>query len=80
MRILDEKNSKSLDNLYLLLTEDEAKEMIGKLNDSLLDIGEMGHFHVADIEYKHQITCAIYSNNSINTFSTRVQQLINNNT
>ena len=76
MRLLDEITDKSLSNVTLLLTHNEARELRDKLGGLIDNFGKGWHDHISDNDYRHEITIAIYNETDITEFNERVQQLI----
>ena len=76
MRILNEDNGQPVSNVLLMLTPEEAKEPRDDLTHSLRIKHKIFHAHVDDIEYQHEITFAIYSDDNLDTFHERIQRLI----
>jgi hypothetical protein len=76
MRILNEDTDKSVENLLILLTPEEAMQLQGYLEQLLSgDIGQ-DHVHLNDSDFKREITIAIYNSDSYHFFADRVKQLI----
>jgi hypothetical protein len=75
MRILDKSTDKPLDEIILYLTKPEA-ENISQMLMNLLDGNSEHHSHFMDEEMKREVTVAIYSDISIETFDKRSQNLI----
>lgn len=79
MRILNQDNDKSIDNILLCLTESEAKE----LSDSLLKTiakPKRNHAHIPSNDYEKEVTICIYDENDIDaSWSDRVKVLITQN-
>jgi hypothetical protein len=76
MRILDQNNDKSLDNILLLLTIDEAKELRDDLVRLLMQKTDNDHGHINDISYSKEITVSLYEQNKIKGFNDRIRKLI----
>lgn len=73
MRILD-KSGKSLNSILLMLTPEEAEELIGDLES--LDPAVGNHSHINDINYTREITVAIYTPENLRFFSQDVRKAI----
>ena len=78
MRILDNKNDIAINDVLLLLSESEAKELIDSLQDLLSTNEQHSHAHINDNGYQHEITVAIYDDKNIhnNSFHERIIKLI----
>lgn len=80
MRIYCEDSDSSVDEVLLLLTASEAKEMISSLK-SLIQKPEGNHHHIANEEYTKEVTLAIYDPEKIDpTFAERIKRLIREDT
>jgi hypothetical protein len=78
MRILNQDTDKSVENLLILLTSEEAIEFRDML-DQLISRNknqDQAHEHLTDSEYNREITIAIYKPNDYHLFDERTQQLI----
>ena len=79
MRILDNDSDKAMSNILILLTQKEAKIVVGYLEQMLENKERDGdHSHINDDSYQHEITVAIYDekNYDNNDFHPRVIKLI----
>jgi hypothetical protein len=76
MRILDQIDDKSLKDVLLLLTPDEAKELRDELERLILNKKVNDHGHINDINYSKEITISLYQDNLIGGFNKRIQKLI----
>ncbi len=76
MRILDEKIDTSIDTVTILLTLDEANELIDGLSDLINTTKTDSHVHVSNHDFSKEITIALYNDNNINSFSERYRKLI----
>ena len=76
MRILDEKTNKSVSNLTVLLEKSEAIQLIGYLEELILERTTGEHYHLNNADYTKEITVALYSDDSIEGFSDRYKLLI----
>jgi len=75
MRIYDKQGKKVLNNILLMLTEEEVRELI----DSLESLGvHKDHVHIDDEDYKRQVTIGIYSPQNIHEFNQEIIELIKN--
>jgi len=75
MRILDQDNDKSINGISVLLTTDEAKELLDSLKQ-LLETPANNHAHIPDKSFKKEITIAIYAEGSTAGFDKRTERLI----
>jgi hypothetical protein len=75
MRILDEAGDKALKSASLFLTVDEAQELRDTL-EQLLAKPEDNHGHVADAEFKKELTISLYKEGSAEGFDERSRRLI----
>jgi hypothetical protein len=78
MRILDKETDKTLKDIILLLTVNEASELRDSLESILKEIDYMQHEHINDIGYEHEISIALYNYTEINSFDKRIRKLILN--
>jgi len=76
MRILDEKNNKSVSNLTVLLEKSEAIQLIGYLEELILVRAKSEHYHLNNADYTKEITVALYSDDNVEEFSDRYKLLI----
>ena len=77
MRILDEDRDKALKNILLLLTKQEAVQLISDLEDLVNDDTKGNHSHINNEDYSKEITRALYEENNIDDFfSERCKKLI----
>lgn len=75
MRILDQTHDTVSDNTLLLLTITEASELKDALED-ILQSEELGiHSHINDLDYSHELTVALYSEDTDKIFSQRIKSL-----
>ena len=58
MRILNDEDDKSLKLVSVLLTKDEALQMVGYLEDLIQ--GNTDHAHVMSDDYSKEITLSLY--------------------
>ena len=78
MRILDEKTNNSISNLTILLEKDEAVQLIGYLEDLILEKTPNEHCHLNNADYSKEITIALYEKYNVEGFSDRYKSLIMN--
>jgi hypothetical protein len=76
MRILDLENDKVLTSVLIMLTPEEAHELLGSIRSIKPEIGD--HIHVNDQNFLREITIAIYTPNNLKYFNERVREIINN--
>ncbi|WP_058487096.1 hypothetical protein [Defluviitalea phaphyphila] len=76
MRILDQEADKVIKNILLLLTPSEASELKDDLERILSENKEGEHSHICDINYEHEVTIAIYEDETINSFNNRIKKLL----
>jgi hypothetical protein len=74
MRILDESSDRALTSVLILLTPDEAKELLDGLTGLTSEKGD--HIHVNNERFSIGITVAIYTPQNSQFFNKRVRQLI----
>jgi hypothetical protein len=75
--MLDDISDKSLKNVLLLLTWNEAREIKDKLEELIHDYGQKGlHAHVGDDDYQHELTFSIYDKNDISEYNPRIRILL----
>jgi hypothetical protein len=75
MRILNETTDSPVDNILLLLTRQEATQIISYLGE-LLSGTPGDHFHVESEDFQREITLALCEADDIETFSPRIKRLI----
>ena len=77
MRIFDDDHGQGVKDIIILLTRDEAVEVASVLAD-MIDGRVNGHVHVNDREYQHEVTFALYDDETKkgNTFNDRIMRLI----
>ena len=76
MRILDEDNDQAIKNVLLMRTEEEATFLRDGITNALETTSRGYHEHIDDVDYQHEITFAIYSDDNKSTFHERIQRLI----
>jgi hypothetical protein len=74
MRIIDEENNKTLNSILIMLTPEEAAELASKLKS--LDPTNGEHLHVDDIDYKREITVAIYTAENSGFFADEIRRIL----
>ncbi|MEH6939348.1 hypothetical protein V7056_16110 [Bacillus sp. JJ664] len=77
MRILDTENDKSLKDLILYLTKEEAIELKDDLEGLIIIIGNKEHVHLNHSEYKRELTITLYNTKDLSHFDDRSKKLIN---
>ncbi|MEL7432193.1 MAG: hypothetical protein AAGI90_06705 [Chlamydiota bacterium] len=75
MRILDEQSDKKLDTISIFLTEEEAVQLRGYL-DQIIDNPKLQHAHLSSEDYKKEITICIYDKKDLEGFHPRSIKLI----
>ncbi len=80
MKLLDVDHQKSLENIAIYLTKDEAKEMCDLLKDLIQQNKKNDHIHINDAEYKHEITIVVYDKADLNGLDTISKKIINEHT
>lgn len=76
MRIHDIQNDTVTNNLILFLTEKEATQLIGALEQVLDDDSPGNHAHVNDKQYTHEITITIPRPGKLNEYDNRSQEIL----
>jgi hypothetical protein len=79
MRILNDDKGKqeAVNNVILMLTLDEAKELKGDIEQLISRNSLDVHYHTNDQEYEHEITVGLYEpSGKITQFTPRIQKLI----
>ncbi|HUT57731.1 MAG TPA: hypothetical protein VNA25_07750 [Phycisphaerae bacterium] len=75
MRIYDPHSKRTLSNVTLFLTSEEAAELGSSATD-LSEHPEKHHQHVNDVEYRKEITIAVYTDENINSFDEESRRVI----
>lgn len=76
MRIIDCDNDKSVKNLILYLTTDEAKEMLNDLQSLVEKMDHTAHAHVNDNTFEHEVTVVVYDETQLEALNERSRKLI----
>jgi hypothetical protein len=76
MRILNQDTDKSVKNLLILLTREEAMELKDDLEQLISKGQDQDHAHLNDADFQREITVAIYNSEKCWFFNDRVKQLI----
>ncbi len=76
MRILNEDSNKSMQNVLLLLTVQEASELRDDLERLISQKIFNDHSHINDSDYEHELTIALYNPDNIEEFNERTKKLI----
>ncbi|MDQ2985518.1 MAG: hypothetical protein M3R13_02195 [Armatimonadota bacterium] len=76
MRIHDSQNDTVTNNLILFLTEKEATQLIGALEQVLDDDSPGNHSHVHDKDYTHEITVTIARPSKLHQYDKRSQEIL----
>ena len=77
MRIYDQDSKRTLKNVTLFLTPEEAADLGFSATD-LSEHPEKHHHHVSDAEYKIEITVSVYTDENINSFDGESRRVIQN--
>jgi hypothetical protein len=75
MRIYNVDSDKSLDDVTLYLTIDQAREMKNKL-EGLIKQPAKSHSHISSDDFQKEITICIYDPNKLDHLSKRSKTLI----
>lgn len=75
MRILNQEDDKSLNQITIYLTLSEASELRDSLN-SLISNREVHHEHIPSDDYTKELSVCIYELQSIDSFDERSKRLI----
>ena len=78
MRILDQNTNKSIKNITVLLEKAEAIQLMGYLEELVVDEKQNAHYHLNNADYSKEITIALYDNDNLSNFSDRYKLLIAN--
>ena len=76
MKILNRDIDKSVKNLLILLTPEEAIELRDGLEHLISENISQNHVHFNDFDFKREITVAIYNRDNDHLFDNRTKQLI----
>lgn len=76
MRIFDQKNDKALKNVTILLTREEAKQLVFSLKDIIKKNDLSEHLHVNDNDYLHEITLCLYEHEKLDSLNERIKKLV----
>jgi len=74
VRIIDGSMERQYDDILIMLTPSEAKELIDKFGQ--LDPSQGDHIHVSDFDFTREIIIAIYTPDNLHFFNKKVQDLI----
>ena len=75
MHIYDSNNDKTVDNVVLYLTPEEAKELFDDLGRVMKNpCGN--HAHVSSSDYQRELTVCVYRKEDIDTFDKRSRQIL----
>jgi hypothetical protein len=74
MRILNQETNQPVNDVLIMLTPSEAKELVDKISQLTSEKGD--HLHIDDDAYIREITFAIYTPENTHSFSRRVIDLI----
>jgi len=76
MRIFDQKNDRALKDVILLLSKEEAKQLVFSLKDIIINNDSNKHVHVNDIDYLHEITMCLYDIKKLDSLSDRIKKVV----
>ena len=76
MRIFDQDRNKTLKNIILCLTFEEAMELKESLETVMKNKSHTTHEHVNDSEYEHEITVTLYNDENLYGFNSRLLKVI----
>ncbi len=76
MRIYDPESKKSLHNIFIFLTPEEADEL-GQSARDLAKNPEKHHHHVPDLDGKREIMVAVYTYQNLANFDAESRKIIN---
>ena len=74
MRIIDEDNENLINSVMILLTPNEAHELIDALES--IDATKGDHIHINDVDFSRQITVLIYTPENLQFFNEKVRQAV----
>lgn len=75
MRIYDSSNNKTIDDVVLYLTPDEAKELHNDLG-RIMEKPRGNHVHVSSNDYQHELTVCVYRKEDIDTFDEKSRKIL----
>jgi len=75
LRILDDASDKKLDSVSLFLTQEEAIQLRGYLNQ-LLEDPKLQHSHLTGTDYKKEVTVCLYDEKDLKNFNQRSIRLL----
>jgi hypothetical protein len=75
MRIYDPKRKQLLERVTLFLTPAEAKEL-GQAAMDLTQRQKHHHHHIADLEFKREITVAVYTPENVAAFDDESRKIL----
>ena len=78
MRIYDSDDDKTIDNVTLYLTVDEARELHDDLA-GLIDRPAGNHAHINSSDYQKEITMCIYDAKNLDSFDEKTKKILNSN-
>ncbi|MGE5415656.1 MAG: hypothetical protein ACM3UZ_02605 [Acidobacteriota bacterium] len=76
MRILDVDNDRSVKDVILYLTIEEAKELLGDLQGLVAKMDLSAHAHVNDDAFEHEVTVVVYDETQLKALNERSRRLI----
>jgi hypothetical protein len=75
MRIYDSQNDKTIENITLYLTIDEARELHHDLSD-LIERPIGNHAHVMSNDYQRELTVCVYDKDNLAMFDEKSKKVI----
>ena len=75
MRIYDSEGDKTLDNITLYLTIDEAKELYNDLIN-LIERPVGNHLHISSNDYQRELTVCIYEKDNLSMFDEKSKKIL----
>ena len=77
MIVFDETTDKNLVNTTILLTKNEAIQLMGYLEDLLSNTEQNEHYHLNNDNFSKEITIALYDKKgNLDSFATKYKTLI----
>lgn len=76
MRIYDQENDKTLQDLILCLTKNEAIELRDSINAMLKNKNFDRHEHIDDEEFCHELSIMIYDMDNLTNINERLIRVI----
>lgn len=76
MYIIDKESKKKVDDIVLILTKSEMKQLLGYARQLLETPPPSDHYHLSDEDYKKEITICLRELDGISKFDPEIEQLI----